>query len=241
LSILIKRLVIGIIVGLVVGSMLGYSVSQTNISKLEQQLSQLEKQISDLQTQLESKNTQIDNLQNTIKNKNSQISILQSQIDSKNTKISSLQSQLSERETEIVNLQSQISARDSTISELESQIEKLEKLIPPIIEGEWNLIATFVGRGDYITDYFYIPDIDGVELRINWTNLEYDSDKWIQYIKLYHKGEEWWYESLLVPEKEIGTWLIHPPLKTGYNYLEIDTWIYEDSDWKITIEVFIPE
>jgi len=185
--------------------------------------------------------TQISDLEGQVNNLQDRITNLQEQKGDKNTQIDNLQSQLGSKNAQITSLQNQISEKDNQISNLQSQIEELEALVPPLRKGEWNLLLRHTDMGDYTTEYFYIPDMKDVELRINWTNYAYNRDEWIQWISLYLKGEEWRYESLLLPDKKRGTWLIHPPLKTGYNYLEIDTWIYQDSTWTVAVEVWIPE
>lgn len=78
-----RSLAAGVIIGLFIGLILGYAMTSmgTDISKFEQQISQLEKQVKDLRSQLKSKDAQISNLQNQLISKNTQISDLQSQIE----------------------------------------------------------------------------------------------------------------------------------------------------------------
>lgn len=230
----VKVLVVGLVAGLLVGAGVGYSIVQSQTGSLQAQVTQLNTDKTSLQNQVTTLQNQLATKTGEVNTLNTQISSLQTQIATKNSQIATLQSQAATKDIEINDLESQI-------ADLQSQLIELQTIVPPIIKGEWQTLATFTGRGDYTTDYFFIPEIEGVELRINWTNYASNSDEWVHWLNLYKKGGAWNYESLLVPKTKTGTWLIHPPLESGYNYLEIDTWIYQNSVWSVTIEIFIPE
>ena len=214
MSLSIRNLAIGIVIGLAIGLVSGYVLTpKGDTVDLEQRIDELEEQVSNLQT--------------AIDNKDAQTSNLQAQLDEKNTQITSLQARISEKDVEITDLESQIQEKNSRISEL-------EQLVPPYRRGEWNLIVTFQGQSETITDYFYIA---GTELRINWTWTSSVEEFASFGISLYEEGQttstEWFFNL----QKE-GTAYVHNIEAANY-YLDISEANLDQ--WRATVEVFTPE
>ena len=130
---------------------------------------------------------------------------------------------------------------DTVTSDVNSQLDEIESTTQQIPKGEWNEIATYSGVGEYRSDYFFIPEHSEVELRISWINYASDSDKGIRYIMLYERGDDTHFDYYKVPEVQEGTYLIHAPIPTGQAYLELDTWVWQDSGWKVIVEAWMPE
>ena len=80
--------------GLVIGLILGYAITGSNTSKLEQQIGQLEERVKDLRNQLTSKDNRILGLQNQLADKETEISDLHNQISILQDQLDELQSQL---------------------------------------------------------------------------------------------------------------------------------------------------
>jgi len=89
-----KNITIGFMAGLVIGLILGYAITGSNTSKLEQQIGQLEERVKDLRNQLTSKDNRILGLQNQLADKETEISDLHNQISILQDQLDELQSQL---------------------------------------------------------------------------------------------------------------------------------------------------
>ena len=158
--------------------------------------------------------------------------IIQTQ-DLKN-QINNLQNQINDLQNQNKNLQNQITQKDNQIQTLQEQVNELQALLGPIRKGAWNLIKTFQGSSDFITDYFYVASSD---LRINWTWVSSAEQYAGFYINLYKQGQSVRTEHFSdLPD--IGTTYVHN-IVPAYYYLDIRE---ANLDlWTITTEVWIPE
>lgn len=148
--------------------------------------------------------------------------------------INALQSQISQKESQIQTLQNQISEKDSQIQTLQQQVSELETLIGPIRKGDWNLVATFDGSSEVITDYFYVM---GTDLRINWTWVSsYEQYAYFS-TSIYKEGETFSTKSFLDLQDQ-GTTFVHN-LETGNYYLKIGEANLDY--WSVTVETWIAE
>jgi len=237
-----QQTLVGLVIGLIIGAGVGYMVSpsetsdttnlENEINTLQNQVTQLESQKAVLETQLSNAQDDLTESTNTLEELLSDYNSLKSEYDSFKNEIETVD--VSAYEDTIDDLEAQIIA-------LNQEIEALQAITPSIVLGDWNEIASFSGIGNQVTDYFFVPELDDVELRITWKNYSSDSDKWIHSIDIYERGADRNYEYLLLPELKEGSVTIHAPIPTGDQYIDVDTWIYSDPQWDLTIEAWIPE
>jgi cell division protein FtsL len=91
----------GLIVGLILGGFVGYALSNLQQPSDHSQITSLQQEISNLQGQLADKNAQISNLQNQLTDKDAQIHNLQNQIASLQSQLFDLQNQTESLNKEI--------------------------------------------------------------------------------------------------------------------------------------------
>ncbi len=236
-----QQILIGILIGLIVGAGVGYmysSTGPTDTSDVENEISILQNQIAQLESQKAIIETQLSNVHDDIQGSTDALEELLSEYNSLSSEFEEYKDKT--EEVDVSSYEDTIDALENQIVALNSEIETLQTIIPPINTGEWNEIATFSGMGSLATDYFFVPELEGVELKISWINYGSDSDKWINSINIYEQGAEWHYEYLLLPELMEGSLIIHAPIPTGQTYLDVDTWIHQESQWEIVIEALIP-
>jgi uncharacterized membrane-anchored protein YhcB (DUF1043 family) len=206
-----KQIMIGLIIGLIIGAGVGYFSSPSDTSNI----AELENQIITLENQ---------------------IALLDSQKSRLETQLSDAQNNLTTSTDELEELTSSYNSLKHDYDELKATI-----LNPQIKKGEWNKTYSCNGTGTYTTDYFSVPEIQDVELRISWTNYASNSKDWIFSIQIFKKGDELQYNAYILPTLKEGYWLIHSPIPTGETYIRIDTLLATDSRWNILVEAWIPE
>ena len=211
-------------------------LKESELARIQAEKSNLQNQINEITDELEKSTDSLEQLNEDYQKLMEDYSELQENDDTVQ-----LENTIEAQEGTITQLQNSIEDLEREILDVNSQLDELVLITPPIRKGEWSELVTFSGQGDFTSDYFFVPELDDVELRISWTNYATDKDEWINRIELYEKGDTWSYGHHLVPTLEEGTWIIHSPIPTGLTYLKIDTWIYQETRWKVVVEVWIPE
>jgi chaperonin cofactor prefoldin len=201
---------------------------QSQVSSLQSDKAALQSRVSGLQLQISSLGVNMTSLQG-------QISSLQSDKASLQSDNARLQSQLNASKNQVASLQSDKTSLQNQISSLQANISELEKLVPPVKKGAWNLAASFIGQDSVDTGYFYVY---GADLRFNWTwstRSQYPGFG----LTLYKYGQDKYFPSYGDPyiNGVTGTTYAHG-LVNAYYYLDV-TAVYL-TGWIISVEVWVP-
>ena len=115
---------------------------------------------------------------------------------------------------------------------LENQILELENDLGAVKEGEWNLVDSFGGSSETVSDYFFVS---GNELRLTWTAYNGLDESLSFNIELFKEDETEPFNSLSDLDEQ-GSVLI-PNIEKGNYYLTTSA---ENVDqWSITLETWI--